>query len=135
MNEVNGNAVFFHDNALESLGDALAPYLRDSPRGRHVQCEEIDTGGAFIEMLLKRANREGKWTEIELMVPAGAIRMIVSCQSDGTFGFGPRETEPAPISRLPPVGPTGEPPAARPEAVPDGTRLPATAADRQPPTK
>lgn len=135
MNEAKGYAVFFHDKALETLGDAIAPYLRESERGKHLQCEEIDTSGSFVEMLIKRANREGKWTEVELMVPSGAIRMIVSCQSDGTFGFGPRETEQAaPVGTLPPVGPTGEPPQARPEAVPDGTRLPATAVDRQPPT-
>lgn len=125
MNEVKGYAVFFHDKALETLGDALAPYLRESQRGTHVQCEEIDTSGAFVEMLIKRANREGRWTEIELMVPVGAIRMIVSCQSDGTFGFGPRETEPAPLRHLPVLGPTGEPAQAPPDALPHP--LPATA--------
>ena len=135
MNEVKGYAVFLRPEAIEALGDAIKPYLRDSPRGAHIQCEEIDTGGAFVEMLIKRANREGHWTAIELMIPAGAIRMIVSCQSDGTFGFGPRETEPAPLHRLPPVGPTGEPPDARPDAVPDSHALPATATDRQPPTQ
>ena len=133
MNEINGYAVFFHEQALETLGEAISPYLSDSPRGKLLQCEEIDTSGSFVEMLLKRANREGKWTEVELMVPPGAIRMIVSCQSDGTFGFGPRETEPSPIRSLPPVGPTGEPPQARPDAIPDGAKLPATALDRQPP--
>ncbi|MGN6512988.1 MAG: hypothetical protein ACTHKZ_05360 [Lysobacteraceae bacterium] len=134
MNEAKGYAVFFHDKALETLGDAIAPYLRDSERGPHLQCEEIDTSGAFVEMLIKRANREGRWTEVELMVPSGAIRMIVSCQSDGSFGFGPRDGEQAaPTATLPPVGPTGEPPAARPEAVPDGTALPATATERQNP--
>lgn len=130
MNEVKGYAVFFRQEAVEALGDALKPYLRDSPRGAYVPCEEIDTSGAFVEMLLKRANREGHWTEVELMVPANAIRMIVSCQSDGTFGFGPRETEPSAPGRLPPVGPTGEPAHAEPDAVPDGRDLPATAVDR-----
>jgi hypothetical protein len=127
MNEVKGYAVFFRPEAVEALGDALKPYLSESPRGIHLQCEEIDTSGAFVEMLIKRANREGNWTEVELMIPAGAIRMIVSCQSDGTFGFGPRETEPVPLQVLPPVGPTGEPPKAKPGAVPDGRTLPAVA--------
>lgn len=127
MNEVKGYAVFFHDKALETLGEALKPYLRESPRGAHVQCEEIDTSGAFVEMLLKRANREGNWTEIELMIPAGAIRMIVSCQSDGTFGFGPRETEPSPLRHLPVLGPTGEPAGAPPDAVPHPLPAAATA--------
>ena len=135
MNELKGYAVFFKPDAVEALGEALKPYLLESPRGAYVQCEELDTGGAFVQMLIKRANREGNWTEVELMVPAGAIRMIVSCQSDGTFGFGPRETEPAPLARLPPVGPTGEPAPAAPEAVPDGRELPATATDRRSPAQ
>ena len=127
MNEAQGYAVFFHDAALEALGEAIKPYLRESARGTHVQCDAIDTGGSLIEMTLRRENRDGHWTVVELMVPTNMVRMIVSCQSDGTFGFGPRETEPAPMTALPPVGPTGAPPAARPDAVPDGTRLPATA--------
>jgi len=125
MNEVKGYAVFFRPEAVDALGEALKPYLSESPRGAYLQCEEIDTSGAFVEMLIKRANREGNWTEVELMIPAGAIRMIVSCQSDGSFGFGPRETEPT--RRLPPVGPTGEPATATPDALPDASRLPATA--------
>ena len=135
MNEVKGYAVFLRPEAVEALGEAIQPYLRESPRGAHIQCEEIDTAGAFVEMLIKRANREGAWTQIELMIPAGAIRMIVSCQSDGTFGFGPRETEPAALRTLPPIGPTGEPPGATPDALPDASRLPATAADQQPPAE
>lgn len=134
MNEVKGYAVFLRPEAIEALGEAIRPYLRDSARGAHIQCEEIDTAGAFVEMLIKRANREGQWTAIELMIPAGAIRMIVSCQSDGTFGFGPRETEPAPLRSLPPIGPTGEPARATPDALPDAGRLPATASN-EPPTE
>jgi len=132
MNEEKGYAVFFRHEAVEALGEALAPYLRESPRGAYVPCEEIDTSGAFVEMLIKRANREGNWTEVELMIPAGAIRMIVSCQSDGTFGFGPRETEPAPMRRLPAIGPTGEPARAAPDALPDASRLPASASGKSP---
>jgi hypothetical protein len=135
MNEVKGYAVFLRPEAIEALGEAIKPYLRDSPRGAHIQCEEIDTAGAFVEMLIKRANREGQWTAIELMIPAGAIRMIVSCQSDGTFGFGPRETEPSPLHRLPPIGPTGEPAKAAPDALPDASRLPATATGEPPATE
>ena len=133
MNEVQGYAVFFHEAALEALGEAIKPYLRDSPRGAHVQCDGIDTGGSLLEMSLRRENRDGRWTVVELMVPTSMVRMIVSCQSDGTFGFGPRETEPAPMDALPPVGPTGEPPAAPPEALPDGSRLPASALRREGP--
>ena len=135
MNEVKGYAVFLRPEAVEALGEAIQPYLRDSPRGAHIQCEEIDTGGAFVEMRIKRANRDGQWTAIELMIPAGAIRLIVSCQSDGTCGFGPRETEPTPVRNLPPIGPTGEPARATPDALPDASRHPETAAGQQRPTE
>ena len=90
MNETNGYAVFFFPQALEALGDAIKPYLQDSPAGPHVLCREIDTGGALIEMSLEGITSEGAAVQLELMVPGSMVRMIVSSQSDGSFGFGPR---------------------------------------------
>jgi hypothetical protein len=90
MNESNGYAVFFFPQALEALGDAVKPYLSDSPAGPHIVCTEIDTGGALIEMTLQGVTAEGKTVQLELMVPGSMVRMIVSSQSDGSFGFGPR---------------------------------------------
>src|SRR3546814_4764975 len=52
MNDSNGYAVFFFPQALEALGDAIKPYLQESPAGAHVVCNEIDTGGALVEMTL-----------------------------------------------------------------------------------
>ena len=117
MNESSGYAVFFFPQALEALGEAVKPYLNDSPAGPHIVCKEIDTGGALIEMTLQGVTAEGKTVQLELMVPGSMVRMIVSSQSDGTFGFGPRD---AAARVLPPVGPTAAPAQAETAAVPEG---------------
>ena len=67
----------------------------EGPAGPHVLCREIDTGGALIEMTLDVPDRRGQAFELELMVPASMVRMIVSAHSDGSFGFGPRKVAPA----------------------------------------
>ena len=124
MNESNGYAVFFFPQALEALGDAIKPYLQDGPMGQHVLCNEIDTGGALLEMTIQGVTTDGKTVMLELMVPGSMVRMVVSSQSDATFGFGPRI--PIPVTALPAVGPTAEPAQASPEAVPS------SAADESP---
>ena len=116
MNESNGYAVFFFPQALEALGDAIKPYLQDGPMGPHVICNEIDTGGALLEMTIPGVTTEGKTVMLELMVPGSMVRMVVSSQSDATFGFGPRI--PVPLTGLPAVGPTAEPARAWPDALP-----------------
>jgi hypothetical protein len=116
MNDANGYAVFFFPQALEALGDAVKPYLQGGKAGEHVLCNEIDTSGSLIEMTMRGTTSDGKSLVLELMVPVSMVRMIVSSQSDGMFGFGPRLAEAA----LPPVGPTAEPASAQPAAVPEG---------------
>ena len=116
MNESNGYAVFFFPQALEALGDAIKPYLQDGPMGPHVICNEIDTGGALLEMTIQGVTTDGKTVMLELMVPGSMVRMVVSSQSDATFGFGPRI--PVPVMALSAIGPAAEPARASPEAVP-----------------
>lgn len=96
MTASNGYAVFFFPPALEALGGAIKPYLQDSPAGPHVLCNEIDTGGALLEMTIRGVNDAGVSMQLELMVPTSMVRMIVSSQSDGDFGFGPRSQVPLP---------------------------------------
>lgn len=96
MNGNAGYAVFFHPQALEALGEAIRPYLQDGgPAGPHVACEEIDTGGQFIEMTLRGRTAEGRDITLELMVPGSMVKMIVSTGSDDSFGFGPRTPSPS----------------------------------------
>ena len=117
MNEANGYAVFFFPQALEALGEAIKPSLRGGPAGDHVVCNEIDTAGALVEMTMRGTTTQGQPLALELMVPTSMVRMIVSSQSDGTFGFGPRD---AAARVLPPVGPTAAPAQAETAAVPEG---------------
>lgn len=117
MNDSNGYAVFFFPQALESLGEAIKPYLQDSPAGPHVLCNEIDTSGTLVEMTLLGSAPDGKRIALELMVPSGMVRMIVSTHSDELFGFGPHAFAKQAAS-LPVVGPTAEPADAPSEALP-----------------
>jgi hypothetical protein len=117
MNDSNGYAVFFFPQALEALGEPLRPFLQDGPAGPHVACTEIDTGGAFIEMTIEGRTAEGQAMALELMVPAGMVRMVVSTHSEALFGFGLRQAEPLPVA-LPVIGPTAEPANAPSEALP-----------------
>ncbi|MFD0726682.1 hypothetical protein [Lysobacter brunescens] len=128
MNDTSGYAVFFFPQALEVLGDPIRPFLQDGPAGPHVACATIDTGGAFIEMTIEGRTPEGREVSLELMVPSGMVRMVVSTQSEAMFGFGLRDADPLPAA-LPVLGPTAEPASAPSEALPssaDGT--PASAA-------
>jgi hypothetical protein len=115
MNESNGYAVFFFPQALEALGEAIKPYLQEGPAGAHVLCNEIDTGGALVEMTLRGRDSEGKELALELMVPTGMVRMVVSTHSDGSFGFGPHvATRPEPA--VPPPVADAAPEATAPAA-------------------
>lgn len=90
MNSLNGYAVFFFPQALEALGEAIKPYLQDSPAGAHVLCNEIDTSGSLVEMTLRGSAQDGSELTLQLMVPSGMVRMVVSTQAGGSFGFAPR---------------------------------------------
>jgi hypothetical protein len=80
--------VFFHPQALDVLGDAITPYLTDGPHGKFVLCKEIDTGGSFCEMQIVSNSADGKPVEVELMVPTGMIRLVIStAAADVDFGF------------------------------------------------
>lgn len=130
----DGYAVFFFPQALEALGDAIKPYIQDNPAvGPHVACDEIDTAGALIEMTLKGRMPTGEYVDLELMVPSSMVRMIVSRQSGGVFGFGPRSYEAsAPPPALPTVGPSAPPAEAPAEAVPDSAAAGSPAVEDEP---
>lgn len=90
MSDFNGYAVFFFPNAIEALGDAIKPYLQDSPGGPHILCRDIDVGGALAQLTLEGRTTDGRELDLELMFPTSMVRMIVSARSDPFFGFGPR---------------------------------------------
>ncbi len=94
MKGSSGYAVFFYPQALEALSEAIKPYLRDSQGGPHVVCREIDTAGAFVEMTMSGVTSEGQEVTLDLLVPTGMVRMIVSSQQSGSFGFRPHAPAP-----------------------------------------
>ena len=83
----SGYAVFFFPAALEALGPAIDPYLVRDNGEPHVLCSEVDTSGAFIEATLEGASAAGDAQTVELMFPANMVRMIVTVQRSGAFGF------------------------------------------------
>ena len=89
MSEIHTYCVYFHPQALDVLGEAIAPYLSDSPAGKYLNCREIDTGGAFCELELAGTNAEGKPLDVQLMIPTGMIRLVISTAgTEVDFGFG-----------------------------------------------
>lgn len=87
MIDIASYAVFIHEGALEALGAAIKPYLSDGPQGTHLVCKEIDSGGAFFEMVLESHDADGALIEVELMIPASMVRLVISMHSEGGFGF------------------------------------------------
>lgn len=123
MDDKPGYAVFFFEQAIELLGEALKPYLVEGKAGLHVACREVDTSGSLIEMTLDGRDDRGRTCDIELMVPVSMVRMIVSARGDDVFGFVPRAQTPIEPA-LPPLGPTAAPVEAPPQQVPDAAREP-----------
>ena len=128
MNDAPGYAVFFFPPALEALGDAIKPYLRDGPEGPHVPCREVDTAGAFVELTMQGETPDGQSVVVEVMVPANMVRMIASVRSDSDFGFYNRNrpmVEPGMRAyTLPAVRSTpGVDPAANPGAEPEPAQV------------
>ncbi|KGQ19699.1 hypothetical protein LF41_2637 [Lysobacter dokdonensis DS-58] len=124
MNESEGYVVYFFPQALEALGEAIKPYLREGPGGEHVLCHEIDTGGGLIEMTIMAQTNDGRSVALELMVPGSMVKMVVSARSEAGFGFSPR-VAPALMASLPPVSEQAPAPSAPTQAVPQSGDAPA----------
>ena len=113
MKDTDGYAVYLFPPALEALGDPVKPYLTEGPNGAHVLCTEIDTAGSLIQMSLDGTTAEGQALQVQLMVPASMVRMIVSARGEEAFGFRPRAVAkaaavPAGIAASPGVDTPGE---------------------------
>ena len=135
MNESEGYVVYLFPQALEALGEAIKPYLREGPGGEHILCHEIDTAGSLIEMTIQAATDEGHSVALELMVPQQMVRMIVSARSDAAFGFSPR-VAPAlmtlpPVSRAAPKADAPSHAVPQPVVTPEAPKTDAPAATSQ----
>lgn len=81
-------AVYLHKQALEVIGVAIKPYITEGPAGPHIICSDVDTGGAFCEIMLQGKSSDDKKVELELMIPTGMISLIISLNHDDeSFGF------------------------------------------------
>ena len=125
MNDTEGYVVYLFDQALEALGDAIKPYLREGPGGPHLLCNEVDTAGSLIELTIQAQAQDGRSFALELMFPQNMVKMIVSARSDASFGFSPR-VAPALMATLPPVAGAAPSPDAPAEALPKSDEAPAT---------
>lgn len=94
-------AVLLFPQALEALGEAIKPYLSNGPLGPHIQCNEIDTAGTFVEMRFQGTS-EGQSVTLELMLPAQMIRMIASMRGESEIGFRHPESVVS-VAATPPV--------------------------------
>lgn len=118
MTDRAGYAVFFFEQAIEILGDAIQPYLSESPAGQCLHCLHVDTGGALVQCTLDARATTGQDGEMQLMFPVSMVRLIASARIEDGFGFGPRRREPEETG-LPVLGPTATPARAPSESLPD----------------
>lgn len=87
MTDTTGYDVYLFPNAIEALGDAGKPYLKEGPGGTHFSCKDVDTSGILTEMTLDA----GDGRVVEVMIPTNMVRLVVSNSSgEGAFGFGRR---------------------------------------------
>lgn len=82
-------AVLLFPQAVETLGAAIASHIRTGAFGPHIVCKAISANGPFFEMVFEGLS-EGRPVEIEVMVPHGFVRMVLSVRGEGSFGFRQR---------------------------------------------
>jgi hypothetical protein len=83
-------AVFLFPQAIEVLGEAIKPYLTDSPMGQHVVCSAVDASGGFFQLTVPGCDQGGNEIAAELMVPNAMIKLVASMHDEHAFGFGGR---------------------------------------------
>lgn len=80
-------AVLLFGQAVEAMGGAIASHIRSGAFGPHVVCRRIGSSGPFFEMVFEGSDGDGKPVEIEVMIPHGFVRMVLSVRGEGVFGF------------------------------------------------
>ncbi len=80
-------AVFLFPQAMEALGDAIKPYLRDGAGGAHIVCSEVDASGPLFGMTLVGAGPNKERLELEIMLPVSMIKLVMSMHGEHDIGF------------------------------------------------
>lgn len=87
MADITNYAVFLFPQAIEVLGEVIKPYLHDGPGGMHFVCSEIDASGALFELTLSGTGPQGQPIELEIMLPASMVKLVMSMHGEHDIGF------------------------------------------------
>ena len=87
MSDAPKHAVYLFPQALETLGEAVTPFLQEGPHGQHFLCEEIDSGGSLFGMTITTKSAEGALAEIEILIPSAMVRLVLSTQPELDIGY------------------------------------------------
>lgn len=93
-------SVYLVDKAADALGPIVAPFLKKDDSGDHFIASEVDTGGSFCELTLHGQSAEGTPLNVEIMIPMGMIRLIISDTLQERIGFQAREPAKIPVAGL-----------------------------------
>jgi hypothetical protein len=87
MTDPMNYAVFLFPQALEVLGEPIKPYLRDAAGSPHIVCTEIDASGPLFGMTLAGKGPNGEALELEIMLPASMVKLVMSMHGEHDIGF------------------------------------------------
>lgn len=80
-------AVLLFPQAVEAIAGALGGHIREGELGPHILCRQVNSNGPYFEMIFDGQDAAGRAVEMEVMVPHGYIRLVMSVRGDDSFGF------------------------------------------------
>lgn len=80
-------AVLLFPQAVEAIGGALGAHIRDGDLGPHILCQQVNSNGPYFEMIFDAQDASGRPVEMQVMVPHGYIRLVMSVRGEDSFGF------------------------------------------------
>lgn len=86
-NESSSVAVLLFPQAVEAIAGALGGHIREGDFGPHILCRQVNSNGPYFEMLFDGQDASGRPVEMEVMLPHGYIRMVMSVRGEDSFGF------------------------------------------------
>lgn len=86
-NDLPSVAVLLFPQAVEAIAGALGGHIRDGELGPHILCRQVNTNGPYFEMVFDGKDAAGNAVEMQVMVPHGYIRLVMSVRGDDSFGF------------------------------------------------
>jgi hypothetical protein len=87
MTDATSYSVFLFPAAVEALGSPVKPHLQDGEGGAFIRCASIDSSGPLFGMTLLTTDANGQPVELEIMIPHGMVRLVMSSHNEQDFGF------------------------------------------------